>query len=152
MQRSNVYTSYNLFFIIPFILWIIAGGLLQYYLDQPTLFIYINARYNSNLDGFMSLVTNMGESIFIIPAAMLLFIRKEYRNWSYVFAAVTANIGAFFLSQALKSYFDYPRPLNFFGKPSGFILCRNGNNISIAAFLQGIPQELLHCFAFYLCS
>ncbi|HTN47243.1 MAG TPA: phosphatase PAP2 family protein [Flavipsychrobacter sp.] len=114
MERHKVYTSYNPFFLVPFFLWLAGGAVFQLYLTKQELFLLVNSRHNDVLDTVMKWVTHMGEGGFIIPVALLLLLRKQFRNLVFLGAALFANIGAFLFSQGLKSYFNYPRPLLYF--------------------------------------
>lgn len=115
MQQSRVYTSYNLFFLIPFLLWFLSGGVALFLYDKQLLFSYVNTNYSLYGDIAMYYITKMGESIFIIPLLISLpFVFKQLRTWKYLSAALLGNIGAFLLSQSLKSIYNEPRPLNFF--------------------------------------
>lgn len=115
MQKTKVYVSYNPFFLVPFLIWLVVGAGLLLGFDRKELFSSINSHYSNFGDVMMSLITFMGEGIFIFPVVALLFIaEKKYRNWRFFAAIGLANIGAFLLSQILKSAFNYPRPLLYF--------------------------------------
>lgn len=115
MKDKQVYTSYNPFFLIPFTLWVILGGFFLSSYNKQILFSYVNSRYSETRDIAMSLITFMGEGFIIIPVLFLLpLLIKKLRSWRYIFTALTANVGAFLLSQTLKSYFNEPRPLTYF--------------------------------------
>lgn len=121
MKDKPVYTSYNPFFLIPFALWVILGGFFLLNYDKQILFSYVNGRYSETRDVAMSFITFMGEGYIIIPVLLLLpVLVKKLRNRRYFFSALTANVGAFLLSQALKSYFNEPRPLAYF-KEAGLV-------------------------------
>ncbi len=126
MKHQQVYTSYNPFFLIPFLLWVVTGGLLLGNYDKRVLFLSINSRYNELLDVMMAGITFIGEGYVIIPVLLLLpLLIKKLRNLTYIFAAITGNIGAFILSQTLKSYFNEPRPLTYF-EPQNLVRVAEG--------------------------
>lgn len=115
MKGKQVYTSYNPFFLIPFMLWVVLGGFFLGNYNKQILFSYINSRYSEIRDITMYFVTHMGEGIFIIPILLLIpLLIKKLRTRKYILTALIANVGAFLISQALKSFFNEPRPLTYF--------------------------------------
>ena len=62
----------------------------------------------------MYYITMMGEGFFIIGALLLTFLHPRLRNWWYFLTALLCNIIPFFIQQLIKSYYDSPRPVNFF--------------------------------------
>jgi membrane-associated phospholipid phosphatase len=106
--------AYNPFFILPFVVWMIAGGLLLFNFTNKDLFCAINSHHTEFADKLMYLITKMGEGWVIIIVLLLLFAFPRFRNWWYFFAALLCNLLPFFLQQFLKSYYDSPRPINYF--------------------------------------
>lgn len=108
------YTSYNPYFLIPFIFWVIGGGLAQLLFDRQLLFASINTRHTSVLDIIMVNVTVMGEGIFSATILLLLLARSTLRNLWYIVAAVLTNVLPSIMTQVIKSSVNAPRPLNYF--------------------------------------
>ena len=112
MQKP--YTSYNPYFIIPFILWVIVGGILLATYDAEALFRTVNEHHTPLLDVVMYRSTLMGEGLFIGLILLLLLSISRLRNWWYFTAAVVCNILPSIATQIVKSKVNAPRPLKFF--------------------------------------
>lgn len=112
MQKP--YTSYNPFFLIPFIIWVIVGGVLLLSFDTQTLFKAVNSTHNSFLDVFMYRATMLGEGAVITLVLLILLAISSYRNWWYFTAAIFSNILPSILTQVIKRNVGAPRPLKYF--------------------------------------
>lgn len=110
------YSSYNPFFIIPFILWIIAGGIALAIYDKETLFAAFNTHHSSVGDMLMEYVTFMGEGSFITIVLLLLLGFSRLRNWWYFTTAVIAGVLPSLITQVIKSATKAPRPLKYFNE------------------------------------
>jgi membrane-associated phospholipid phosphatase len=106
--------SYNPFFFVPFILWVVAGSILLAQFSGKDLFFAVNTHYNDTLDNLMYHISWMGEGQIIIAVLIGLLIVPRFRNWWYFFTALFCNIIPFFIQQLLKMTFKSPRPLNYF--------------------------------------
>jgi len=146
--QSKTYTSYNFYFIAPFLLWVLLGAFWQWTYDKQLLFSYVNNRYNDLLDTVMIILTNMGEGILILPVLLLLLLKKEYRNLRFIGAALFANIGAFLFSQALKSYYDFPRPLNYFHEAKWIHIAHDWERYFHRSFPSGHATGAFAFFSF----
>jgi undecaprenyl-diphosphatase len=78
------------------------------------LFEHINSAHSPLLDTTMYYATMMGEAYVIVGVLLGLMLVKRFRNVTYLLYAVVCNVVPMLLQQGLKSYFDRPRPLNFF--------------------------------------
>lgn len=107
-RKQNI--SYNPFFLFPFLLWVVVGGLLLIVSNQHDLFFLINTHYNTYADFVMYYFTWMGEGVVIIGVLFLLMLIPALRNWWYFFLALCCNLIPFFIQQLLKSYYNAPRP------------------------------------------
>jgi len=114
MIQTKTYTSYNPFFLWPFLIWFFAGGILLLFTDKGTVFRWVNNFYTDMSDMFFETVTYFGEGTIIIPVLILIMIFPQFRNWRYIIAAIIANVGTLIISQAIKSIVNAPRPLNYF--------------------------------------
>ena len=92
----------------------IVGALLQMLFSQKELFAFFNTHYTGWLDPVMYYVTCMGTGQVITALLLLLMILPPFRNWWFFITATLCNLVPFLLQQWLKSYFDCPRPLNYF--------------------------------------
>ena len=148
-MNKSVYTSYNPFFILPFIVWLIAGGFFLASYNKEALFMYVNSRYGEYSDVAMSYLTNLGEGVIIISTLLLLpLLIKKLRSPKYFGAALTANIGAFLLSQGLKSYFNHPRPLTYFQKGQLVHIAESWGHYYHRSFPSGHTTSAFALFCF----
>ncbi len=116
MRRAGK-ISYNPFFFFPFLLWVIAGGIILVAFTRRDIFHVVNTNYNGVLDNLMYYITWLGEGAVIITVLALVMLIPAYRSWWYFFTALLCNLIPFFLQQILKSYFNFPRPhLLFYDK------------------------------------
>ncbi len=112
------FTSFNKYFLVPFILWLIAGGIAQICFDKQTLFAFFNTHHRVWLDGFMYGATQLGEGIFITIVLLLPLAFSRFKNWWYLAAALLCNVVPALLVQWVKSAVNAPRPLLFFTNAS----------------------------------
>jgi membrane-associated phospholipid phosphatase len=56
----------------------------------------------------------MGQPEIIIPVIFLIMAFQAYRNWWYITTAFMCNVTPLIVLRLLKSFFDAPRPINFF--------------------------------------
>lgn len=109
------YTSYNLFFIIPYVIWIVTGGcLLLAYPDPYILFSLVNTHYNGILNNVMFYITWLGNGVIITLLLLIPFSMASFRNWWYFTAATLCNSLPALMEQWLKRLFDKPRPIYYF--------------------------------------
>lgn len=108
------YTSYNRYFIAPFAVWVIGGGLALLVFDKQVLFEAINGHHSSMLDVSMYYTTQLGEGAFSAILLLLLLGMKRLRNWWYVITALLCNALSALLTQGVKNIVHAPRPLNYF--------------------------------------
>ncbi len=113
-MRHKTHSSYNPYFIIPFILWIIAGGLLLFFFSRQVLFAVINTHHSPFTDVLFFYTSQLGEAHTIVPCLLVLLGIPSLRNWWYFTAALVCNIIPTVIEQWLKHFFDAPRPLNYF--------------------------------------
>lgn len=115
------YTAYNRYFLIPFILWAIAGAVLLLVYDRKVLFATVNTHHTETLDVIMHMLTNLGDGTFISIILLLLLALPAYRNWWYFTAAVACNALPALLIQVVKKIANAPRPLEYFKADAGWI-------------------------------
>lgn len=109
------YTSYNPYFIIPFVIWVVVGGILLLLEGDDVLFRFINLQHTSFLDVWMYRSTMLGEGAIITLVLLVLLGMSKLRNWWYFTAALLANILPSLLIQVIKHRVRAPRPLKYFG-------------------------------------
>lgn len=113
---ENKYIPVNFYFLIPYVLWIITGGILFFSFDKQVLFAVINTHHTPLLDTFMYYATWMGEGVTITCVLLLLLVIPALRNWWYFLAAVLCNVLPTLVTQWVKHAVNAPRPLNYFNK------------------------------------
>jgi membrane-associated phospholipid phosphatase len=114
--KNKLRTSFNPYFFIPFLLWVVAGGVLLCLYTQAQIFRFVNTRYNDFLDMLMYGATWIGAAQVIIPALLLpMVLMKKYRTWWYFSLAAACNLVPLVIVQVLKSFLNKRRPMHFFG-------------------------------------
>ncbi len=115
MQKPH--TSYNLYFLLPFLTWVIIGGAIQLLYTQEEIFKAINGTHNDVLDHLMYYGTYVGEGAVISSVLLvLMFLIPSLRNWWYFTAALLSNVIPSLLTQVIKRSINAPRPLNVFNE------------------------------------
>ena len=112
--QKHPYSSNNPWFLIPFIAWVVLGGIAQLYFSERSLFEVVNTNHTAYLDTIMVYITRMGEGIFGSVILLVLLTFRGFRNWWYFSAAFLCNVIPALLTPAIKSYVNAPRPLNVF--------------------------------------
>lgn len=108
------YSSYNSYFFIPFVAWVILGGIAQLIFSRQTLFALFNTHHTEVADILMFYTTKMGEGVFGTIILLLLTAFRPFRNWWYFSAALLCNLLPALLTQWIKSAVNAPRPLTYF--------------------------------------
>ena len=98
-------------FFLPFLLWIVAGALLQAYFTHDDLFLAINRKHAPWADVAVTGITYIGDGITF--AVMLAFI-LVYRKYKLFFAAGTVLLLTTIIVQIAKHYYNEPRPSLYF--------------------------------------
>lgn len=111
---THQYSSFNPWFLVPFIFWLVLGGIAQLFFDNRILFEVVNTHHTPSLDILMVYITRMGEGVFGAIILMILLALKSFRNWWYFSAAMLCNVIPALLTQGIKSWVNAPRPLNYF--------------------------------------
>lgn len=109
-MHSKWRITYNPYFIIPFLVWVIVGGIILSLFDKQTLFFAVNTRYSAFGDWFMYYITMLGQAEVIIPVLLALMLVPKYRNWWYFTTAVLSNVIPFVIHHYIKGWLNHPRP------------------------------------------
>lgn len=109
-------TSYNPYFLIPFCIWLIAGGWLLFSHGDEAVFRFVNLNHSPFLDVLMYRSTLLGEGLVIGIVLLVLLGLPRLRNWWYFTAAILCNVLPSIITQVIKRSVDAPRPLKFFGE------------------------------------
>ena len=115
MQKP--YTSFNTYYFVPFLLWVLLGGVLQLVFTQESLFRAINSSHNSLLDTTMYYGTYLGEgAVITVVLLSLMLVISALRSWWYVIVAILVNVIPSVITQIIKRSINAPRPLNTFSE------------------------------------
>ena len=148
-MRKKQLVSYNPFFFLPFLLWVAAGGYLLVTYNQRDLFYFINSRHAPAADVFMYYVTWLGHGAVITSSLALLLLLRRFRTWWYFISALLCNVLTFFVQQWLKSYYNTPRPINFYKHATWIHLDKSWPELLYRGYPSG-HSEGAFCFCCYL--
>lgn len=112
--RKQPYTSYNLFFLVPFLCWVVIGALMLSQYDKQALFSAVNMRHTPFLDVMMYQISRLGEGAVIAVVLLVLLGIRTLRNKWYVVTALLCNVVPAMLIQLMKRIYQSPRPLQYF--------------------------------------
>lgn len=142
------YTSYNLFFIIPFLIWAVAAypmidpKYMQYY------FALINTHHSYFTDVFFYYTTWVGEGVTITIILLLLLGHSSLRNWWYFTAALLCNVLPTIVTQIIKNTVNAPRPLKYFGEPDWIHMLPRWDRLFSHSFPSGHSTGAFSMFCF----
>lgn len=114
--HNKPFTSFNPYFIVPFIVWIVLAGFAQLLFSRQQLFSLFNVYHSSIGDMLMVNITLLGEGVFSTILLLVLFGIKSFRNWWYFLSAVFTNLLPVGIIQIIKYAVDAPRPLKYFNE------------------------------------
>lgn len=109
------YNSFNPYFLVPFAIWFIGGGIVLLNNEKGVVSKLVNTHHTDFLDVFMYRATMMGEGMVITLILLILLGMSTLRNWWYFAAALFTNILPSILTQIIKRTVNAPRPLKYFG-------------------------------------
>ncbi len=147
-MRKLPYTSYNPFFFIPFIAWLVIGGILVAVVDKQSLFQPFNVHHSSVSDVIVHNMTHMGEFGFISVLLLLLFSFSAFRNWWYFITAVICNGLPPLVIQFIKRWFHAPRPLTYFNNAGWIHIENNWERLYHDSFPSGHSAGAFSLFCF----
>lgn len=148
MSSQKPYTAYNTFFLVPFIAWVVVGGILLLTFDKEVLFKAINLNYSTWGDVFMSWTTKLGEGLIGALILLVLLGNTRYRNWWFVVTALVSNILPTFIIQALKSGVGAPRPLKYFQQAEWIHILPDWQHVTHRSFPSGHTCAAFCLFTF----
>jgi membrane-associated phospholipid phosphatase len=118
LLRRRPHISYNPYFLIPFLLWVVAGGVLMICYSRRELFAFVNGHYSGIGDTLMYYATMIGQAEVIVPVLLVVMLIPAYRTRFYFINATLCNVVPLLISQLMKTYFNLPRPLKYFHDPT----------------------------------
>lgn len=147
-SQKAPYTSFNQWFLIPFSLWAVLGGVSLLLFDAKTLFSSVNTHHTILLDNVMPYITMMGEGVFGVLILLLLLSQDSFRNWWYFFAALLCNGLPAILVQIIKGYYNEPRPMAVFNKAAWIHILPNWEVLMENSFPSGHTSAAFCLYAF----
>lgn len=107
-------TSFNPWFIYPFLIWMLVGAILLMVFSRDILFSTVNLNHNAFFDVFMRVASTFGEGWGIIPVLIGMLLFRSCRNWWYIAASIVCISVPAILVQILKGIFNAPRPFEYY--------------------------------------
>jgi len=134
--------------VVPFLVWIVVGALLQICFTQQQLFAAVNGHYSAATDVVMYYVTIMGEGLTVTIILLALLFMPSLRNWWYFRTALACSLVPFFAQQFLKTAFFLPRPLNYFHRASWIHVSPSWPLLMERSFPSGHSEGAFSLFCF----
>ncbi len=101
----------NKAFFIPYLLFLLAGGLALALWNKTDIHLLINKYHNPQADLFFSNLTSLGLGITIVPVLLILvFVR-----FRYIIISLLGFVLTFTINDTLKAILHTPRPITVFG-------------------------------------
>lgn len=148
MPSQKPYTAYNTFFLVPFIAWVVVGGVLLLSFNKVELFRAINLNYSSWGDTLMYATTKLGEGVIGGLILLVLLGYSRYRNWWFIVTAVVSNVIPSFIIQMLKSGVGAPRPLKHFQHADWIHILPDWQHVTQRSFPSGHTCAAFCLFTF----
>ena len=140
--------SYNPWFFFPFLIWVVAGGVLQLFFTKEQLFFAINIHNTPLADVIMYYTTWLGEGWFIVILMLLLFAITRFRNLWFFITASLCSLIPLAIQQGLKEYFKAPRPRSYFHDPSVMHFLSTWPSLINNSFPSGHSEGAFSFFCF----
>lgn len=102
------------YFLLLFLLWMIAGGILLWWEQERWIYQAINRQHTIPGDIMFSYLTHLGEGTVIGFVLLSLLFVPKLRKGRFLLALLVCNLGPFLLTQAVKNLINAPRPLKYF--------------------------------------
>ncbi len=106
------------YFILLFIAWAVAGGILLLWEQERWIYLAINKQHTALGDTLFPYITHIGEGAVVVSCLLLLFLFPRFRTWKFALALAVCNLSPFLLTQAIKGLVNAPRPLKYFQEAS----------------------------------
>lgn len=104
----------NLYFFIPFLCWVIVGGVLLYIYPTATLFFAVNQYHSFSMDIVQTICSAFGRGDVIAILLISLLVVPSFRSKKYVSIFAIFGITVPLCNWLLKQFFNAPRPLKTF--------------------------------------
>lgn len=120
----------NLSFMLPFLLFMLTGGLLQLISSKREIFLFVNSHYHTYTDWFFRYFTHVGDGLFcVLVIVALLFVSYGYA----LVAGVTFGLSA--LTSVVLKRLVFPgtfRPRKYFESEPGLLRFIDGLEVHTA--------------------
>jgi membrane-associated phospholipid phosphatase len=139
--------SDNKWFLLPYLLIVLAIGIILVIFTKSEIHIYINSCNSDFFDYFFKYLTNFGDGICLPFFLLLVVIAFKYRDGLYL---LVVFLIAGLVVQLLKRtiFHEIVRPLKFFGDSVHLHLVNGVDQLSYNSFPSGHSAT---AFGFYLC-
>ncbi|RYZ45072.1 MAG: phosphatase PAP2 family protein [Sphingobacteriales bacterium] len=104
------------YFILPFILWLIAGGIVLGQEEERSVYMAVNKQHTAFKDLIFPYITHIGEGQVIIISLLLLLLIPKFRTGKFLLAMLVCNISPFLITQGIKALVNAPRPLKYYAE------------------------------------
>lgn len=102
----------NIYFFLPFLLWVVVGGIMLATYSQRELFLSINGEHSAWGDVVVTGLTYLGDGIMFGLVLFLMLITQRFRLF---FIGLAVLLLVTVVVQVAKHYFNAPRPISYFG-------------------------------------
>jgi len=127
---------------------VVAGGVLSAVFSKRALFEMVNSRYNGIVDTLMYYITMMGQAEVIVPVLAALMLLRAYRTIWYFVTALACNLIPVVIEQGLKSWYDLPRPMNFYHSATWIHMSKDWPVLLYRSFPSGHSEGAFSFFCF----
>jgi membrane-associated phospholipid phosphatase len=133
-------------FLLPYCLFLIAGGIILFALDKSFIHLSVNAHHNEFFDYFFMYITYLGDGVMVVIVSICLLFVK----FRYALLVAISNVFSSAFTQLLKQYFfnDMPRPKAFFRGIADLYFVPGVENYSNFSFPSGHTTV---AFTLYFC-
>lgn len=147
MKELKDYLKYNTPFFIGFELFLIIGAIILFFIEQGDAIKYLNQHHNSITNFYFKYGTQIVEEpvYVILTLVCLIFVRIRY-------AIIFPILGGILLyaSHALKAFFAYPRPIDYFTQLGTFDQFNLVEGVTLLNGLTSFPSgHTMSAFALY---
>lgn len=148
-MRLKTHFTYNPWFLLPFLVWMIAGGILLANYNAQQLFSAVNTRHTALLDTIMYRFTDLGDGMPITIIVSLIFLLLPgFRNWWFLLAAVLCNVVPALIIQVIKEIYHAPRPLAVYKDQTWVHILSNWRMLYDNSFPSGHTAGAFSLFCF----
>lgn len=101
----------NIWFFLPFLVWMIAGGIMLCMFSKEELFLSVNQSHSPIGDILETGITYMGDGISFALLLVLMLIMQRFRLF---FIGLITLLMVTLIVQVVKHYVNAPRPISYF--------------------------------------